>query len=89
MFYVYILVSKKDRKLYVGYTEDLQRRMKEHNKGRSFATKPRRPFILVYYESYLTRTDAMKRENMLKKQGAAPGGLKRRITTSLAEAELV
>jgi len=53
MYYVYILKSLKDRKLYSGYTADLKARLLEHNKGRAESTKHRIPFQLIYYEAYL------------------------------------
>jgi len=83
MFYVYILKSKKDGKLYVGYTNDLKRRTEEHNSGKNISTKSRRPFELVYYEAYKSKDDAKRREDMLKLFGRALGGLKRRIKSSL------
>jgi len=83
MFYVYVLRSLKDRKLYVGYTNDLRRRFKEHNSGISRSTKGRRPFELIYYEAYRAQEDAEQRERMLKLFGRALGGLKRRISKSL------
>ena len=52
MFYVYILKSKKDKKCYIGSTNDLKRRFEEHNKGKIFSTKYRRPLILIYYEAF-------------------------------------
>ncbi len=65
-FYVYILQSKKDEKLYIGHTHDLQKRLREHNKGLSFATKGRKPFSLIYYEAYLNQEDAKDREKFFK-----------------------
>ena len=53
MYYVYILKSNKDDNLYIGYTNDLRRRLKEHNTSFSKATKSRLPLKLVYYEAYL------------------------------------
>ena len=53
MYYVYILKSNKDDNLYIGYTNDLRRRLKEHNTSFSKATKSRLPLELVYYEAYL------------------------------------
>lgn len=64
--YVYVLQSKKDDKLYVGCTNDLKRRLREHNDGMSRSTKNRTPFILIYYEAYLNRKDAEKREYFFK-----------------------
>ncbi len=66
MFYVYVLLSKKDRKLYVGFTNDLKKRFDEHKKGKAEATKNRRPLILIYYEACLNKYDAIKREKYFK-----------------------
>jgi len=83
MFYLYILKSKKDDKLYIGSTNDLRRRLSEHNNGKVNSTKTRRPFELRYYESFYKEVDARKREASLKKDGKALGQLKRRISESL------
>jgi len=66
MYYVYILFSKKDRELYIGYTNDLKRRVKEHQDGQSIATRYRRPLDLIYYGTYLFWPDAKRREKFLK-----------------------
>lgn len=66
MFYVYVLFSKKDHELYIGYTNDLQNRVKEHKRGRSRATMFCRPLLLIYYEAYLRWSDAKRREKFLK-----------------------
>lgn len=65
-YYVYILRSQKDESLYIGYTTDLKKRFKEHNDGKSLATKPFRPYTLIYYEAFLNRIDAKHREVYLK-----------------------
>jgi len=65
-YYVYVLLSEKDGNLYVGYTDDLKKRMNDHNKGRVPSTKNRTPLKLVYYEACLNQRDATKRENYLK-----------------------
>ena len=83
MFYVYVLRSRSDRKLYIGYTNDLRRRFAEHNSGLNRSTKSRRPFELIYYEAYKSGADAKNRERNLKNFGKALGGLKRRIAISL------
>ena len=67
--YVYILKSLKDKKFYVGCTNDLNRRLREHNSGCSFATKARTPFELIYFEGYKNRQDAEEREKFLKLGG--------------------
>jgi len=65
-YYVYILRSLKDGKLYVGYTEDLQKRIDRHNKGGSFSTKCRAPFEIIFYEAYRNKYDALRREKYFK-----------------------
>jgi len=66
MYYVYILQSKKDRKLYVGCTNNLRERVTLHDAGKVESTKLRRPFILIYYEAYLNKSDAFAKEKWLK-----------------------
>jgi len=66
MYYVYILISLQDRKLYTGYTSDLRARITKHDNGFVKATKHRRPLKLIYYEAYCSETDARKREIYLK-----------------------
>ena len=66
MYYTYVLLSQKDKKLYVGCTEDLKLRFEQHIKGLVNSTKNRRPFILIYYEACLKQEDAFKREKYLK-----------------------
>ena len=65
-FYVYILYSEKDTNFYVGFTTDLTKRLKEHEKGLVISTKGRRPLKLVYWEGCLNQTDATQREKYLK-----------------------
>jgi len=67
MYYVYILHSDKDGKLYTGFTsDDLRKRMRKHNNGFVRATAHRRPLRLIYYEGYLYEADAKQREKFLK-----------------------
>ena len=65
-FYVYILQSIKDDKLYIGYTNNLRRRLEEHKRGTNFSTKFRLPFKLIYFEGCINNKDAKRRENYLK-----------------------
>jgi putative endonuclease len=65
-FWVYVLESLKDGKLYIGYTANLKRRLEEHKKGQSFATKFRLPFKTIYLEACLNQQDAKRREHYLK-----------------------
>ena len=48
MYYVYVLKSKKDGSIYIGYTHDLVRRLKEHNNGKNISTKYKSPFEVGY-----------------------------------------
>ena len=68
MYYVYILQSIKDKKLYIGFTANLRRRFKEHQKGNSKSTKIRRPFRLIYYEAHLSKKDAQKKRTVFQKR---------------------
>ncbi|MDO8436386.1 MAG: GIY-YIG nuclease family protein [bacterium] len=85
MFYVYVLKSKKDNKLYIGYTKDLKKRIQEHNTGKNFSTAQRGPFSLVYYEAFKSQKDATTREKQLKQFKSTYGHLKKRIANSLHE----
>jgi len=66
MFFVYLLRSGKDARYYVGQTEDIRRRVAQHNAGQVQATRARRPLMLLGYEEYPTRDQARYREYQLK-----------------------
>ncbi len=66
MFYTYVLKSKKDNKMYTGYTKNLKLRFERHNKGLIPSTKERRPLKLIYFEVCLNQQDATRREKYLK-----------------------
>lgn len=66
LYYTYVLKSLKDFKLYVGHTNDLERRLNEHNSGLVTATKTRLPFIIIYFEACLSEIKAVKREHYFK-----------------------
>jgi putative endonuclease len=83
MFYVYVIKSKKDDSLYIGFTRDLRKRFSEHNLGLSRYTKSHTPFILVCYEAYSSEKDARIREKRLKKFKNSYTELKKRIINSL------
>ena len=65
-YYVYILKSLRNGSLYIGYTSDLKKRIKEHNKGVNLATKPFISYKLIFYEGFLNRIDAKNREEYFK-----------------------
>ena len=66
MFTVYVLKSLKNNYRYIGQTNNLNKRLDEHNSGLSKSTKNIRPLVLDYSEEYATRSKAMKRERFLK-----------------------
>ncbi len=74
MYYVYIIKNNRDRTIYIGYTDNLERRIKEH--------KFKNP-ELVYYEAYKNELDARERERKLKHRGQSIRFLKDRIKRSL------
>jgi putative endonuclease len=78
-----VLKSKKDGSIYFGYTDDLRRRLGEHNRLENKSTKNKAPFEIIYYEAYKSKSDARYRENNLKRFAQAYSQLKRRIKNSL------
>jgi putative endonuclease len=83
MFYVYVLKSLKSKRLYVGFTEDLKRRLDEHNRGSGGKfSKINKPFKLVFYEAFLDKKDAIKQEKFYK-SGHGREVLKQKIENSL------
>ena len=79
--YTYILKSQKDGKMYTGYTEELRKRLSQHNKGLSNYTKGRGPFDLICYEACLLEDKARSRELFLK-SGMGKRYLKNRLGAS-------
>ena len=82
MYYVYLLIDRYGN-FYIGYTNNLKRRLKEHAKGKSNYLRKRRPIKLIYYEAFLSKVDARKRELTLKKYGSTLAQLKKRLKNSL------
>jgi len=84
VYYVYVLFSYKDKKLYYGFTTNLKRRIEQHNLGLTKSTKGRRPLKLIYWENYLLREDAELREKYLK---TSMGGrvIKKQLTNILGK----
>ena len=67
-FYTYIIQSEKTGKYYIGSSEDVQKRLQQHNWSRTPSTKSGIPWKLVYTEKYNTRTEAVSREYAIKKK---------------------
>ncbi|OGL25925.1 excinuclease ABC subunit C [Candidatus Saccharibacteria bacterium RIFCSPHIGHO2_01_FULL_49_21] len=80
-YFTYVLRSKKDGKLYTGYTHQLRKRLEEHNQGLNRSTKGRGPFELIYFEGCLSEGEALKREKQLK-SGHGKRYLKNRLGAS-------
>ncbi len=66
MYFVYILKSEKDGSLYVGTTEDVKKRLTEHNDGKSKYTSSKRPYKLKWFCCFSTKTSALSFEKYLK-----------------------
>ena len=66
LHWVYVLVSTSDKKRYIGYTGEINRRLKEHQDGKVFSTRYRRPLKLIYLEGCVNEEDARRREKYLK-----------------------
>jgi len=66
MYYTYVLKSEKDGMHYIGFTEDIEKRIIEHNSGSVPATRSRMPFELVYYEACKDKKKAIYREKYFK-----------------------
>ncbi|MGB3922050.1 MAG: GIY-YIG nuclease family protein [Minisyncoccia bacterium] len=77
-FYIYVLLSRRDKKLYIGYTNNLKRRLTEHANGEVKSTKNRRPLRLIHYEYFIDERDAKSREIFLK-SGAGHKQLKDKL----------
>ncbi len=70
MHYVYILKSLKDSTYYVGYTADLEARIKTHNKGKNKYTKGHIPYELLHSEAFENIKEAKIKEKKIKNKGA-------------------
>lgn len=81
-YYVYLLESEMDLSWYIGYTKDLQNRINEHNSGKSYYTKRKMPWKIIYYEVSFNKMDAIAREKYLK-TGMGRRYLKNRLKNQL------
>ncbi len=72
MYYVYALISEDSAKIYIGHTNELKRRLSEHNdsskRGSLYTKRNKGPWRLFYNEEFSTRPEAMRREKALKSQ---------------------
>jgi putative endonuclease len=79
MYYTYIIKSKTKKYYYIGSTDNLEKRIKEHNQGKTKSIKHLVPFELIYYEAYIVKSLARKREIELKKNSFKKRELLQRI----------
>lgn len=66
MFYHVYVLENKENEIYIGYTTDLENRLKEHNQKQNFSTKFNGPWHVIYYEACTNEKDAKRREGYLK-----------------------
>lgn len=83
MHYTYVIQSRKSGYWYTGTTNDLRKRLKQHDEGKSTWTKNRVPWDLIYYEMCLNEEDAKSREKYLK-SGMGKRYLKNRLRRFLS-----
>jgi putative endonuclease len=69
MFYIYIIRSQRLQRYYVGSTQAVQKRLQEHNSGKSASTRAGVPWELVHTESFSRRSEAVLRERKIKARG--------------------
>lgn len=79
--YVYVLHSERHNRYYVGMTENLARRLAEHNSKKNRSTKPYTPWKVVYYEAHRHKIDAARREEKYLKTTQGKQALRRMIRT--------
>ena len=83
-YYVYMLLSLYDNKLYTGFTTDLRNRLSQHSRGEVISTKNRRPLKLIHYEYFINEKDARSREVFLK-SGFGRGQIMKALQRTLFE----
>lgn len=66
MYYVYVLFSQPENKFYIGFTENLKRRIEEHKVGNTHTTKRYKEKEMIFYEAFLSEKDARRREKYFK-----------------------
>lgn len=65
-WYVYVLRSTKDKMFYIGSTNNLKRRIQQHQNGKNISTAKRLPVALIYCEAHTSKDDALRREKYFK-----------------------
>ena len=83
MYFVYLLKSKTNHQIYIGCTQNLEKRLKQHNNNKSLHTKKYSPWKLIYYECFISKKDAYNREESLKLHAQGLRRLKERLLYTL------
>ena len=65
-YYVYVLRSAKFERNYVGFTKNLAKRLRQHNAGNNKSTKPYLPWVVMFFETFPSKEEALKREKFFK-----------------------
>ena len=81
-YFVYVLISEQDNSWYIGYTSNLNERLKQYNSGKTITTSKKMPWIILYYEVSFNKEDAIAREKYLK-SGMGRRFLKNRLKNQL------
>jgi putative endonuclease len=84
IYYVYVLISLKDKKFYIGFSGNLKKRLKQHKSGMVKSTSRRLPVKLIYYECYSVEDDARRNEKYYK-TSKGRNDLHRKLLSSLKE----
>ena len=79
-YFVYVLRSDKFIRNYVGFSSNVEKRLADHNNGRTKSTKPFRPWKLLFIESFETKIEALQREKFLK-SGQGRDYIKRKLAS--------
>ena len=84
MWFVYLIQSKANKEKYIGFTQDIERRLNEHNSGISkYTSRQAGYWELIYFEAYKSEQDALIREKRLKEHGKAKQELYKRLDNSI------
>jgi putative endonuclease len=83
-YYVYVLISIKDKKFYIGFTTNLNRRLKQHCNCQVKSTRHRKPLKLIHYECFINKQDAKAREVFFK-SGFGRNQLRQALKRTLAK----
>ena len=85
MYYVYLIQHSESKEFYIGFTENVEKRLKDHNLGQNESTNRKSgEWFLVYYEAFRSERDARTREKRLKTHGKGKQELLKRLGNSVS-----